>query len=296
MTFNHEHPDMTTAAAHDTMKNRPNLVAVPTHSPTRKLCRNKRFLSRLLGTFTRKPKASNLPSKNISVSCQVQRFHVYQRVDLTAVCRILVPARRLLVAHYSPPRRNRAAQLRSQPQHSRLPEDSDPLSYSVEKNHTAWLAGPLNCALRNASDPDLVELLLDFGAHIDASGVDGRTPLMHAARTDNVPFALLVLENGAKINAVSTAGQTPLTTAIINNSHRLKHIRRLEYDTSNHHRVKKTFLQRHDSSDEKLNHAFTGLAFGSAAVKMEEEQSLSDLSDEEDNASDESFYSTEHLI
>jgi ankyrin repeat protein len=120
-------------------------------------------------------------------------------------------------------------------------QHSGPLSYSAEKNHTVCVrilleagaetdpvipggqrvGSPLNCASRNASDPVLIKSLLDFGADVDASGVDGRTPLIHAARTDNVSFALLFLEHNANINAVSTAGQTPLTTAIVNNSHRV---------------------------------------------------------------------------
>lgn len=116
---------------------------------------------------------------------------------------------------------------------------SGPLSYAAEKNHTVCVrllleagaepdpvisggkkvGSPLNCASRNASDPVLVKSLLDFGADVDASGVDGRTPLIHAARTDNVPFALLFLQHNANINAMSTDKQTPLTTAIVNNSH-----------------------------------------------------------------------------
>lgn len=61
--------------------------------------------------------------------------------------------------------------------------------------------------------------LLDFGADVDASGTDGKTALVHAARTDNASFAMLLLEYGADINAVSTDGSTPLTTAINYNSH-----------------------------------------------------------------------------
>jgi ankyrin repeat protein len=118
---------------------------------------------------------------------------------------------------------------------------SGPSSYSAEKNHSVCvrilleaggqpdpvipggqrIGSPLNCASRNASDPGIIKSLLDFGADVDASGVDSCTPLMHAARTDNVSFTLLFLEHNANINAVSTAGQTPLTTAIVNNSHRV---------------------------------------------------------------------------
>lgn len=77
----------------------------------------------------------------------------------------------------------------------------------------------LNCATRNATDPLILKTLLDFGADVEASGVEGITSLIHAARTDNVSFAILLLEYGADINAISTPGQTPLTTAIAYNSH-----------------------------------------------------------------------------
>jgi len=77
----------------------------------------------------------------------------------------------------------------------------------------------LNCATRNASKPLVLKTLLDFGADVEASGVEGVTSLIHAARINNVDFATLLLEYGANINANSTLGQTPLTTAIAYNSH-----------------------------------------------------------------------------
>ncbi|KAB8073560.1 ankyrin [Aspergillus leporis] len=78
---------------------------------------------------------------------------------------------------------------------------------------------PLNCAARNSTDVLLLKSLLDFGADVDASGTDGKTALIHAARTDNASFAMLLLEYGADINTISADGSTPLTTAITYNSH-----------------------------------------------------------------------------
>ncbi|KAG5801091.1 hypothetical protein H9Q74_007553 [Fusarium xylarioides] len=118
-------------------------------------------------------------------------------------------------------------------------QHAGPLSYAADRNHTVCsrillaagadpdpvilggyrIGSPLNCAARNATDPLLVKSLLEYGANVDACGVDGRTSLTHAARTDNVEFALLLLEYNANINAISADGQTPLTTAIVNNSH-----------------------------------------------------------------------------
>ncbi|KAI9843806.1 MAG: hypothetical protein M1837_006066 [Sclerophora amabilis] len=81
------------------------------------------------------------------------------------------------------------------------------------------VGNPLNVAARNASDPLLLKTLLDFGADVNSSGVDGMTGLIHAARRDNPSFATLLLEYGANINATSAAGHTPLTTAVVYNSH-----------------------------------------------------------------------------
>lgn len=116
---------------------------------------------------------------------------------------------------------------------------SGPVSYAADRDHAvcvrllleagadpdplipggAKVGSPLNCAARNASDPLVLKTLLDFGADIEASGVDGRTSLIHVARTDNASFALLLLGYGANINAMATDGQTPLTTAITYHSH-----------------------------------------------------------------------------
>ena len=79
----------------------------------------------------------------------------------------------------------------------------------------------LNCAARNATNPLVIKLLLDFGADVEASGVENITPLIHVARTDKISFAVLLLEYGADINATTTLGQTPLNTAIGHNSHQV---------------------------------------------------------------------------
>lgn len=78
---------------------------------------------------------------------------------------------------------------------------------------------PLNVAARRSNDILLVKSLLDFGADVESSGVDGIRSLIHAMRTDNASFAMLLLEYGADINAASVASSTPLTTAITHNSH-----------------------------------------------------------------------------
>ena len=83
---------------------------------------------------------------------------------------------------------------------------------------------PLNCAARNATNPLLIKALLDFDADVEAIGVDGVIPLLHAARGKPVRFAKLLLDYGADINATSKYGRTPLTTAIIHNNHGVLHL------------------------------------------------------------------------
>ena len=78
----------------------------------------------------------------------------------------------------------------------------------------------LKYTARNASDRLALKTLLDFGAEIEASSVEGITPLIHAARTDNHGFAMLLLKYGAEVNATDALGQTPMTTAIAYNSHK----------------------------------------------------------------------------
>ncbi|KAF7883922.1 hypothetical protein EAF00_011234 [Botryotinia globosa] len=78
---------------------------------------------------------------------------------------------------------------------------------------------PLNCAARNASDPLLLKTLLDFNADVEASNIDGATPLLQVARGNSARHAMLLLEYEANINVTSKAGRTPLTTAIIHNNH-----------------------------------------------------------------------------
>ena len=115
------------------------------------------------------------------------------------------------------------------------------VSYAAERDHTVCVrllleagADPdpplpegirvgsgLNCAARNATDPLVMKLLLDFGADVEASGVENTTSLIHATQKDKANFAILLLEYGANINATTALGQTPLITAITHNSHKV---------------------------------------------------------------------------
>lgn len=116
-----------------------------------------------------------------------------------------------------------------------------PVSYAADRGHTLCvkllleagalaepvlppgikLGSPLNCAARNSTDPTLLKYLLTYSAQVDGTGVDGNTALIHAARKDNVRFAILLLDYNADINAANINQQTPLTTAIMYNSHKV---------------------------------------------------------------------------
>ncbi|KAI0408305.1 ankyrin repeat-containing domain protein [Xylaria palmicola] len=116
---------------------------------------------------------------------------------------------------------------------------SGPLSNAAAQGHTACVlllldagadaepalppgiqkGSPLSVAARNAKDPVLAKRLLDFGANVNSCTTDGRTPLFHAAKNDDIRLAILLLEYGADINYISVAGESPLTMAIIHNSH-----------------------------------------------------------------------------
>jgi len=73
---------------------------------------------------------------------------------------------------------------------------------------------PLHLAVESA-DGDIVELLLDKGANIDAKDDEsGFTALHHAARFGNKNVAELLIARGADINAKDKQGHTPLYVAV----------------------------------------------------------------------------------
>lgn len=65
--------------------------------------------------------------------------------------------------------------------------------------------------LHRAERADIVKLLLDGGAKVDAKDFDGNTPLMSSGDADIVR---LLIERGANVNAVNKKGETALTRAL----------------------------------------------------------------------------------
>jgi ankyrin repeat protein len=60
---------------------------------------------------------------------------------------------------------------------------------------------------------EMVQILLDAGAKVDARQMDWKTPLMLAAAGGNVPVVRLLLAAGADTQARDAAGQTALDHA-----------------------------------------------------------------------------------
>ncbi|XP_076069583.1 ankyrin repeat domain-containing protein 49 [Oratosquilla oratoria] len=68
---------------------------------------------------------------------------------------------------------------------------------------------PLHRAAYN-NHPNVVKLLLEAKAPIDACTVDGWTPLHSACRWNNYQCATILIQAGGNINAQTNSGQSPL--------------------------------------------------------------------------------------
>ena len=66
---------------------------------------------------------------------------------------------------------------------------------------------------------EMIKLLAQFGANIDAVNPEGRTALQAVAVTQNVECAAILLQSGADVDYMSRNGCTPLMTAISHNKH-----------------------------------------------------------------------------
>ena len=80
--------------------------------------------------------------------------------------------------------------------------------------------GALALAAERGDQP-LVRSLLQQGADVNASGVDGSTPLHRAVMADRLDVASLLLKAGARVAATDRYGVTPLALASINGDARM---------------------------------------------------------------------------
>ncbi len=76
----------------------------------------------------------------------------------------------------------------------------------------------LHWAVQHDPNPELIALLLDRGADIEATDRHGGTPLHHAAGKAHEKVARLLLTRGAKVDATNDRGATPLHVACRNDS------------------------------------------------------------------------------
>jgi ankyrin repeat protein len=84
------------------------------------------------------------------------------------------------------------------------------ISKDAEVNKKGW--APLHYAAANGHD-DIVKLLLDHSAYVDAGSPNGTTPLMMAARGGHISTVKLLLDNGADLNVKNQIGMNALDFA-----------------------------------------------------------------------------------
>jgi Ankyrin repeats (3 copies) len=74
-------------------------------------------------------------------------------------------------------------------------------------------------AAATGSKLEMIELLIDSGAKIDATNPEGWTALQAAIKAQNVECAHILLTRGARLDCISKNGHSALAMAIIYNSH-----------------------------------------------------------------------------
>ncbi|OLL31383.1 hypothetical protein BTH42_12220 [Burkholderia sp. SRS-W-2-2016] len=84
------------------------------------------------------------------------------------------------------------------------------IAKDAEVNKKGW--APLHYAAANGHD-DIVKVLLDHSAYVDAGSPNGTTPLMMAARGGHISTVKLLLDNGADLNVKNQIGMTALDFA-----------------------------------------------------------------------------------
>jgi ankyrin repeat protein len=84
------------------------------------------------------------------------------------------------------------------------------ISKDAEVNKKGW--APLHYAAANGND-EIVKVLLDHSAYVDAGSPNGTTPLMMAARGGHVSTVKLLLDNGADLTVKNQIGMTALDFA-----------------------------------------------------------------------------------
>jgi len=76
---------------------------------------------------------------------------------------------------------------------------------------------PLHTAVKWGGHEDVVKVLIAHKANVNAGDKDGMTPLCDAAAAGYTNIIMLLLTNGADVNAHDKYGNCPLSSAIVNN-------------------------------------------------------------------------------
>jgi uncharacterized protein len=84
------------------------------------------------------------------------------------------------------------------------------LARDAEVNHTGWTALHYAAAIGAA---DIVKLLIEHSAYVDAESPNGTTPLMMAARKGDRAVCKLLIDGGADPSGVNQAGMSASTYA-----------------------------------------------------------------------------------
>jgi ankyrin repeat protein len=91
----------------------------------------------------------------------------------------------------------------------------------------SWGITPLHSAASNGNSAETAQLLIDYGADMEARDGSGATPLVRAANNRNngyAPVAEVLLKNGADVNAFDRKGMTPFHYAVGNGHVDVVHI------------------------------------------------------------------------
>lgn len=84
----------------------------------------------------------------------------------------------------------------------------------AEVNKKGW--APLHYAAANGHD-DIVQILLDASAYVDAESPNGTTPLMMAARGGHITTCKVLLDGGADVRLKNQLGMTAVDFAMQSN-------------------------------------------------------------------------------
>lgn len=133
------------------------------------------------------------------------------REDANKVVDVLINARNI---NYELKTRNGDSALLIAAYRGNLKAVADMLAKGAEPNRPGWTALHYAAAVgRN----DIVQLLLDNAAYIDAGSANGTTPIMMAARDGHILTVKLLLDEGADVTLRNMAGMTAIDFAQSNN-------------------------------------------------------------------------------